>query len=259
MHHREFEPPLSLRNSIQCFWYDRIELTKLQAGFEVVPDGYVEIIFHFGSGCSIAVDAKLLSLPSPFMIGLLDKPVEFYAQSDLEIIAIRCNPWTVSDLLGLPQAKGGVQTLEHPVVTLQKALSGFIRERKIEEAIECVEHYFLQTQSENIIDTTLSKAGTAIRDANGTLPVSAVADFAHATVRTLERKFRESSGHTVKDVSGLIRFEQVRNRLLTDPKTNIAGLAEELGYSDQSHLSREFKRYSGTTPAAFARKANSAK
>jgi transcriptional regulator GlxA family with amidase domain len=98
-----------------------------------------------------------------------------------------------------------------------------------------------------------------MRKANGTLPVSQVAAAAHATVRTLERKFKESSGHTVKDVSGLIRFEQVRNHLWQHPDTNLAGLAHELGYTDQAHLSKEFKRYSGTTPAAFARKGKKSK
>ena len=86
------------------------------------------------------------------------------------------------------------------------------------------------------------------------MPVSQVAAAAHATVRTLERKFRQSSGHTVKDVSGLMRFEQVRIHLWLYPDDSLAGLALELGYTDQAHLSREFKRYSGTTPAAFARK-----
>ncbi|RYG65779.1 AraC family transcriptional regulator, partial [bacterium] len=104
-----------------------------------------------------------------------------------------------------------------------------------------------------------SKAGLAMRQTNGTMPVSQVAAAAHATVRTLERKFKHSSGHTVKDVSGLMRFEQARNELWLHPDSNLAGLAHELGYTDQSHLSREFKRYSGTTPAAFARKASQEK
>jgi AraC-like DNA-binding protein len=56
-----------------------------------------------------------------------------------------------------------------------------------------------------------------------------------------------------------MRFEQVRNRLWLSPETSLAQLAQELGYTDQSHLSREFKRYSGATPAAFARKAKKAK
>ena len=58
--------------------------------------------------------------------------------------------------------------------------------------------------------------------ANGTMPVNKVAAAAHATVRTLERKFRKSTGHTVKDVSGLMRFEQVRNQLWIDPASNLA-------------------------------------
>jgi AraC-like DNA-binding protein len=56
-----------------------------------------------------------------------------------------------------------------------------------------------------------------------------------------------------------MRFEQVRNQLWLYPNSNIAGLAHEMGYADQSHLSREFKRYSSTTPAAFARKARKRK
>jgi AraC-like DNA-binding protein len=122
-----------------------------------------------------------------------------------------------------------------------------------------VKQYFLNARSAVASDTMLFKAGIAMRKANGTLPVGQVAAAAHATVRSLERKFKQSSGYTVKDVSGLMRFEQVRNQLWLNPNLNIAGLAHELGYTDQSHLSKEFKRYSGTTPAAFARKAKQGK
>ena len=42
-------------------------------------------------------------------------------------------------------------------------------------------------------------------------------------------------------------------RLRRQKKLSQADLAQALGYVDQSHLGREFRRYSGTTPAAFAR------
>ena len=38
-----------------------------------------------------------------------------------------------------------------------------------------------------------------------------------------------------------------------------AEVAAVCGYADQAHLSREFKRYSGATPSAFARKAKKEK
>lgn len=259
MHHQEFESPEELQDTIKCFWYDRTDYGEQQSSFEVMPDGYAEIIFHFGSGCSSLHNGSLQSLPSPFIMGLLNKPALFYTKNRFEIIGIRCFPWTVFDLLGLPSGKSSVHIIRHPIVQLQSTLSKCIHAGMIDEAIALVKQYFLNARSQVAIDSMLFKAGVAMRKANGTLPVSEVAAAAHATVRTLERNFKQSSGYTVKDVSGLMRFEQVRNQLWIYPDSNIAGLAHELGYTDQSHLSREFKRYSGTTPAAFVRKAKKAK
>jgi AraC-like DNA-binding protein len=259
MQHQEFEAPEELGDTIKCFWYNRRDSGEPESGFEVQPDGYAEIVFHFGSPCSIVNNGGLQPLPSPFLMGLLNQPVIFYTKNRLEIIGIRCFPWTVFDLLGLPSGKDGVRIFEHPIAQLQSTLNKCIEAGRIDEALAEVKQYFLHARSQIAIDSMLFKAGVAMREANGTMPVSEVAAAAHATVRTLERKFSQSSGHTVKDVSRLIRFEQVRNHLWLYPDSNIAGLAHELGYTDQSHLSREFKRYSGTTPAAFARKAKKRK
>jgi AraC-like DNA-binding protein len=257
--HQEFEPPEELRDIIKCFWYDKRDFGDQLSNFEVLPDGYAEIIFHFGSGCSLSHHGDLQPLPSPFLMGLLDQPVLFYAKNYLEIIGIRCFPWTVFDLLGLPAGKDSVRIFEHPIARLQSTLNECIQTDKIEEALARVKQYFLEAHSQIAADSMLFKAGVAMRKANGSIPVSQVAAAAHATVRTLERNFKQSSGHTVKDVSALMRFEQVRNQLWVYPDTNIAGLAHELGYTDQSHLSREFKRYTSTSPGAFARKAKKAK
>jgi len=254
MQHQEFEPPEKLRDIIKCFWYNKREFGENISGFEVVPDGYAEIIFYFGSGCSVMVNGNLQVLPSPFMIGLLNQPAVFYAENCLEIIAVRCFPWTIFNLLGLTSGKDGIRLLEHPVAQLQPSLKGFIQAGRIEEAVTNVEQFFLNARPQVATDSLLIKAGVAMNATNGTMSVNQIAMAAHSTVRTLERKFKQSSGYTVKDVSGLMRFEQVRNHLLLDPDSNLAGLAHELGYTDQSHLSKDFKRYSGTSPAAFARK-----
>jgi AraC-like DNA-binding protein len=193
------------------------------------------------------------------MMGLLNQPAVFYTKNRLEIIGIRCFPWTVFDLLGLQPGKDGLRVFEHPIAQLQSQLDKYIRISRIDEALTQVKQYLLNARSQVAVNSLLFKAGVAMREANGTMPVSEVAAAAHATVRTLERNFKQSSGYSVKDVSGLIRFEQARNHLWLNPNANLPGLAHELGYTDQSHLSKEFKRYSGTTPAAFARKAKKEK
>ncbi|MEN0053309.1 MAG: helix-turn-helix domain-containing protein [Mucilaginibacter sp.] len=255
MHHQEFEPPEELRDAIKCFWHNRQDFGEVQSSFEVQPDGYVEIIFHFGDDLSIANKGSLQVLESPFMMELLHQPAIFYTQGRFEIIAIRCYPWAVFDLLGLPAGKNKARLSGHSIVLLQPELKSLVLAGNISEALALVKQYLLKAHSQIDPSSMLFKAGVAMRKANGTMPVSEVAAAAHATVRTLERNFKQSSGHTVKDVSALIRFEQARNYLWLYPDCNLAGLAHDLGYADQSHLSREFKRYSGTTPAAFARKA----
>lgn len=254
MQHREIEPPEALRNTIKCFWHTRVDLGESPSDFEVMPDGYAEIAFHFGSTCYISRNGSLQPLPSPVIMGLLNQPVILNSTNRLDVIGIRCFPWTVFDLLGLPSGQDGVRIFEHPIARLQSRLAKLMEGDKIDEVFAELKQYFLHEPSPDPIDSTLFKAGAAMRAGNGTIPVSRIAEAAHATVRTLERKFKQSSGYTIKDVSGLIRFEQVRNHLWLHPESNIAGLAHELGYTDQAHLSREFKRYSGTTPAAFARK-----
>jgi len=255
MYHKEFEPLEQLKDFIKCFWYDSRDFGMSETNFEVVPDGFAEIIFHFGKGCGILQQGISTPMPSPFLIGLLNQPVVFQSSGRLEIIGIRCFPWTVFDLLGLPSGKDGVRTFEHLLARLHNSLDALVKADKIDEAISEVQQYFVNVAPYPAADSLLFKAGAAMRGANGTLSVSKVAEAAYATVRTLERNFKQSSGYTVKDVSNLIRFEQVRNNLLLNPNINLAGLAHELGYADQAHLTKEFKRYSGKTPASFAREA----
>ncbi|WP_017495660.1 helix-turn-helix domain-containing protein [Flavobacterium sp. WG21] len=255
--HQEFVPPEELQKSIKCFWYDKIDYGKVQSNFEVIPDGYAEIIFYFGNELRISSNGVLKPLSSPFMIGLLHQPAVFNSVDSLEIIGIRCYPWMVFDLLGLSSQKGkeGVQVFEHPIAKLQSVLNDLIASHKIEEAIAKVEDYFFAAEAKSDSNSLISKAGIAMTAAGGRISVREVAAASHATIRTLERNFKQSSGYTVKDVSAVMRFEQARNRLWLEPNLSIASLAQELGYTDQSHLSKEFKRYSGTTPGAFARKA----
>lgn len=253
MQQQESDAPEALRNSVQGGWYRQFDFGTVPAAFEVLPDGHSEIVFHFGNGCSLVRNGRAEPLSSPFIVGLLDQPVCFQSKGQLQLIGIKCLPWAIYDLLGIPAAKKGVQNLSHPISLLQPALHNLLQHNKVQDALSLIFDWLITATLASRENALLNKAGKALLQTNGALPVSAVAAAAHATVRTLERKFKASSGHTVKDVAGLMRFEQARDRLWAAPETSVAGLAHELGYADQSHLNREFKRYSGITAATFAR------
>ena len=256
MQHHEVAAPEALRDTVKDFWYLSRDFDELHPTLEVAPDGYAEIIFYFGGACRLATPAGWQPLASPFLVGLLQQPALFEATSRLEIIGIKCFPWAVFELLGLPAGRDGVRAVAHPIAGLQAKLAEHVRAGQVAEALAEVQRYCLRARSQMAADQQLGKAGRALHAAAGALPVSQVAAAAHATVRTLERKFKHAAGHTVKDVAGLMRFEQACAHLWRHPTASLAALAQQAGYADQSHLGREFKRYSGgTTPAAFARHA----
>jgi AraC-like DNA-binding protein len=251
--HFEIDTPKELSSQIRNFWYRDMDFGPSAAALEVLPDGNAEIIFYFSSSCKLILDQQVQDLSSPFVVGLLKGPVHFESVNRLQIIGIKCRPWAVYDLLNIPSATGGVQSINHPLALLQLTLEQLLLVGKVTEALETLRDWFLINHTPEVRPGVLTKAGKVLLETSGSLPVSAVASAAHATVRTLERKFKASSGHTVKDVAGLIRFEEARDYLYDHPDVSVSALAHKLGYSDQSHLNREFKRYSGLTAAAFAK------
>ena len=49
MYYEEFLPPAQLRAFIKCFWVLEAEHPPQQPAFDkVLPDGCMELIFHFG-------------------------------------------------------------------------------------------------------------------------------------------------------------------------------------------------------------------
>ncbi len=71
-------------------------------------------------------------------------------------------------------------------------------------------------------------------------------------LRTLQRLFRDYVGASPKWVIRRYRLQEVAQRLELGQVHSLAGLAAELGYSDQAHLTRDFQHAVGKSPREFA-------
>ena len=69
--------------------------------------------------------------------------------------------------------------------------------------------------------------------------------------RQVERNVKALTGTSLKQLANLARFQRVRDALWANPDAGLAALAAEVGYADQPHLTRQFKRYAGVTPRQF--------
>ncbi len=72
------------------------------------------------------------------------------------------------------------------------------------------------------------------------------------SLRSLQRLFREHVGASPKWVIRRYRLQEVALRLEAGETRSLAALAAELGYSDQAHLTKDFKNAVGKSPREFA-------
>ncbi|WP_431980373.1 AraC family transcriptional regulator [Streptomyces qinglanensis] len=93
-----------------------------------------------------------------------------------------------------------------------------------------------------------------VRTDRSVLRVEHLAASAGLSVRSLQRLFATHIGVTPKWTILRYRVHEAMERA-TGPGADWARLAAELGYSDQSHLIREFTAAVGVSPAAYARAA----
>ena|ERR1700704_5092867 len=66
----------------------------------------------------------------------------------------------------------------------------------------------------------------------------------------LSRTFRASTGVTLHRYLTRARVEKVK-ALLLDSDQSLAAIADATGFSDQNHMSKTFRRFTGTTPRLF--------
>ncbi|WP_209373702.1 helix-turn-helix domain-containing protein [Brevibacterium renqingii] len=86
-----------------------------------------------------------------------------------------------------------------------------------------------------------------IADCHGQVPVALLADRIGWSRRHLNGRFRAEFGIGVKDTARVMRFDRAR-RMIDTGGASLAEIAAVCGYADQSHLNRDFKSLTGTSP-----------
>ena len=82
------------------------------------------------------------------------------------------------------------------------------------------------------------------------LPIAAIADTLHVSVRQLERLFSSHLGTTPQESYLALRLRHGR-WMLANSKASAGRIAAHLGFADGSHFGRAFKTKFGETPAGY--------
>ncbi len=96
-----------------------------------------------------------------------------------------------------------------------------------------------------------SHALRSICDSNGTIQINELEEETGYTLRTLQRQFRADMGMSPKAFSRIIRCQSAVYDINQSEEVAFSDLASELGFSDQAHFQREFKKLVNTTPLEY--------
>lgn len=88
----------------------------------------------------------------------------------------------------------------------------------------------------------------------GDIRIQQLEELSGYTSRTLHRQFSQDTGMSPKTFCRIIRCQAALDTLNTQHDVSFSGLAQELGFSDQSHFLRDFKKLVSTTPCDYQRK-----
>jgi AraC-like DNA-binding protein len=188
-----------------------------------------------------------------FLIGPHDRPIVNEPLGDTYCIGIVTTPVGCRPVLGLAPAelRGRVLDLVSAwprAANLRRALPDC---RTPAEALDLVEEA-LRTP-ETFDHRAFARCELAVRRlaADPTRPVTDIAAELGVSHGHLDRQFTEQVGLSPRTLARILRMRRLLEDIDVHGPVGWADKAAELGWSDQGHLIRDFKRHTGVTPARY--------
>lgn len=245
---RFFRPSIPLRPYVRYYYV----LTAVK-GMSVLtfPLGCPQIIFHRRSPLFIP---ELETSQNVFTIsGQVNFPSHVSSRDDVEMIVVVFYPHTAGMFIGVSPYSfynleiSGYDLGDRALTELGRRISEC---GDTDACVRMADQWLLKRLHGEACDT--SRLGAAV-NLLMSMPSATVGELAEAVglgKRQFERVFATQVGMPPKEFSRIVRFQRAL-WLMQNGLHDGAQTAYACGYSDQSHFIREFKVFSGYTPATI--------
>ena len=221
------------------------------------PQNYTEIWIHFADVPLYTSSSNLERMPAMCLIGPDSAPKEYLFEGNFNSLHIAFRLGGEKPFLGYSPVD--FQDIPIPLDMLfPKWKVQCIWDMALFSPLQFVialEHLLaLGFQHELAMDTRIENGINIIQQSWGRVPVMLLADQLNLSDRQLLRAFKFETGLTPKKIIRLKRFSGTLLHINQMQKPDFARIALEHGYSDQSHLIREFTTFAGITPTTFLKR-----
>jgi len=251
MQFTRLEPPENLNNIVECYW-TAVENNSSPAIQKIIPDGFPEIIFHFGNPYRIKLGQRWETQAKSLVAGQITKHFFLENTGASDILGIKLKPAAFARLF-----KVSMDTLSDQVVELNNSLSGKLYE--LEQAVRSAENRRGQIEKINrylreiklqVTEPEVDRALDSIFTSYGTVTVAQLCGAAKISERQLQRLFKKYVGLSPKFYSRVIRFNHIF-QLAQEKKLSWSEVGLEAGFYDQPHFIKNFKAFTGEDPTRY--------
>jgi AraC-like DNA-binding protein len=234
--YREFAPPARFRQELHCIWVS-VRPPDGPPAAEVLPDGCADLIWESGVGAYVA--------------GPDTRPNSMVGAPGTVLVGARFRPGAGGAALGVPLSElldQRVDAAELPALRA-RPLPGSLEPA---EALRRVAGIAAELVTERPPDPLVLEAARRLGRQGERAEL--LAGSLGISERQLRRRCQAAAGYGPRMISRVLRFRRFVSCIdAAGTIVDLAGLAAEVGYADQAHLTRESARLGGLTPAALAR------
>lgn len=252
MRYREIAPSSPADRLIKCYWTLESGDSFHEDMEPIVPDGCPEIVFNLSAPFQQQDRDGFDLQPKSILVGQMKSVINIKPTGSIDLFGVRFRPYGIGSLL-----KDDVSTVTGFIECLGDVFGR--RGRRLEERLNAagsvVEKIavFEQTFSREFLIDDVSngktaRASTMIGSDPSGVRIAEVAKLLGISLKQLERKFKSEVGLTPKLFARIVRIQKVLLSLDEKPGRNWADVCYSHGFSDQSHLIREFRSIAGVPP-----------
>lgn len=206
-------------------------------------------------------DNREKNLPLSFFYGQPTQYKNLVTKGEFSLLAVVFQPYFFNLLFNVTAKEfkneiiSATDILKDQLIPFQESL---YNKADPQSVINTLNAFFLKLVSKkDTSDSWLIKAQQYLLQNKGMTSLKDLEHFTGYSERHIERKFEDHIGISPKKYNTIIRLHHFLSLMKNDAdQKNMTSLSYEAGYSDQSHLIKDFKNTTGLTPTQYMKTKN---
>jgi AraC-like DNA-binding protein len=255
------DPSGDLAGAVLEYW--EVQGTLAPFRETLLPNGAVEIMINLGPVHEVHSDQGRGFWTHAWISGLHERALTIESLDGTHLVSARLHPLGAVELLG-----EHVATVANRIVPIEDILGpeslalrdDLMKAAAPAERFAILERFVraLRSRTGRPVPEFLRRATSAIDAMHGNVRASELHEEVGVSRRHLSTTFSRYVGLSAKRYAAIRRFMWTLAQLRGQAAVDWSRLAADAGYSDQSHLARDFKRIGAATPTEYLRRATPA-